>query len=94
MGVLEVRDAAELQAALDGGADSILLDNMTPTQVKTAVKTIRKKDLKMPIEASGGITLENIRKYALTGVNFISAGALTHSAVAVDLSMRITSEIY
>jgi nicotinate-nucleotide pyrophosphorylase (carboxylating) len=91
---VEVRDTEELQQALEGGADSILLDNMTPTQVKAAVKTIRKKSEKIPIEASGGITLENIRKYALTGVNFVSAGALTHSAVAVDLSMRITSEIY
>ena len=91
---VEVRDTAELQAALDGHADSILLDNMTPSQVKAAVKTIRKKDAKMKIEASGGITLENIRKYASTGVDFVSAGALTHSAVAVDLSMRITSELY
>ena len=91
---IEVRDMVELQAALDGGADSILLDNMTPAQVKASVKIIRKKDAKIPIEASGGITLENIRKYAATGVNFVSAGALTHSAVAVDLSMRITSELY
>jgi nicotinate-nucleotide pyrophosphorylase (carboxylating) len=91
---VEVRNPAELQAALDGGADSILLDNMTPSAVKKSVAIIRKKDPAIPIEASGGITLKNIRKYAKTGVNFISAGALTHSAVAVDLSMRITSELY
>jgi nicotinate-nucleotide pyrophosphorylase (carboxylating) len=91
---VEVRDDLELQQALDGGADSILLDNMTPRQAKKAVKVIRKKNPVLPIEASGGITLENIRKYAETGVNFISAGALTHSALAVDLSMRITSELY
>jgi nicotinate-nucleotide pyrophosphorylase (carboxylating) len=91
---VEVRNDLELQQALDGGADSILLDNMTPKIAKKAVKVIREKDPKLPIEASGGITLENIRKYAETGVNFISAGALTHSAVAVDLSMRITSELY
>jgi nicotinate-nucleotide pyrophosphorylase (carboxylating) len=91
---VEVRDAEELRAALDGHADSILLDNMKPAEVKAAVKAIRKVNPKMPIEASGGITLENIRKYAVTGVNYISAGALTHSAVAVDLSMRITSELY
>ena len=49
---------------------------------------------RLVIEASGGITLENIRKYALTGVDYISVGALTHSAIAADLSMRITAEIY
>jgi nicotinate-nucleotide pyrophosphorylase (carboxylating) len=49
---------------------------------------------RIPIEASGGIVLENIRKYALAGVDYISVGALTHSAPAVDLSMRITAEIY
>jgi nicotinate-nucleotide pyrophosphorylase (carboxylating) len=91
---VEVRNDLELQQALDGGADSILLDNMTPKVAKKAVKVIRKKNPDLPIEASGGITLENIRKYAETGVNFISAGALTHSALAVDLSMRITSELY
>jgi len=91
---VEVRNDLELQQALDGGADSILLDNMTPKQTKKAVKIIRRKNPALPIEASGGITLENIRKYAETGVNFISAGALTHSALAVDLSMRITSELY
>jgi nicotinate-nucleotide pyrophosphorylase (carboxylating) len=91
---VEVRNDLELQQALDGGADSILLDNMTPKEAKKAVKVIRKKNPALPIEASGGITLENIRKYAETGVNFISAGALTHSALAVDLSMRITSELY
>jgi nicotinate-nucleotide pyrophosphorylase (carboxylating) len=91
---VEVRDERELQQALDGGADSILLDNMTPKETKKAVKIIRKRAPDLPIEASGGITLANIRKYAETGVNLISAGALTHSALAVDLSMRITSELY
>lgn len=91
---IEVRTAEELRLALDGGAESLLLDNMTPAEVKKAVAAVRTRDLPIPIEASGGITLENIRKYALAGVDYISVGALTHSAPAADLSMRITAEIY
>lgn len=91
---IEVRTPEELKLALDGGAESLLLDNMTPAQIKKAVATVRERGLQIPLEASGGITLENIRKYSLTGVDYISVGALTHSAPAVDLSMRITAEIY
>ncbi len=91
---IEVRSFEELTLALDGGAESLLLDNMTPAEVKKAVGIVRDRGLKIPIEASGGIVLDNIRKYALAGVDFISVGALTHSAPAVDLSMRITAEIY
>jgi nicotinate-nucleotide pyrophosphorylase (carboxylating) len=91
---IEVRNQAELTLALDHGAESLLLDNMTPADVKKSVEFVRDRGLKIPIEASGGITLENIRKYALAGPDYISVGALTHSAAAVDLSMRITAEIY
>jgi nicotinate-nucleotide pyrophosphorylase (carboxylating) len=91
---VEVRSFEELGLALDGGAESILLDNMTPAEIKKAVTTVRDRGLTIPLEASGGIVLENIRKYALAGVDYISVGALTHSASAVDLSMRITAEIY
>lgn len=91
---VEVRTPEELQLALDGGAESLLLDNMTPAEVKRSVTTVRARGLNIPIEASGGITLENIRKYALAGVDYISVGALTHSAPAADISMRITAEIY
>lgn len=91
---IEVRTFDELRLALDNGAESLLLDNMTPSEVKKAVGIIRERGGKIPIEASGGIVLDNIRKYAQTGVDYISVGALTHSAVAVDLSMRITAEIY
>lgn len=91
---IEVRTFEELNTALDNGAESLLLDNMTPAEVKKAVGIVRDRGLTIPIEASGGILLENIRKYALAGVDYISVGALTHSAVAVDLSMRITAEIY
>ena len=89
---VEVRNERELTEALDGGAEAILFDNMTPQQVKDSIARVRERGLKIPIEASGGITLENIREYALAGPNFISSGALTHSANAVDMSMRIAAE--
>lgn len=91
---VEVRSMEELEAALAGGADSLLLDNMTPAECKKAVEFARKHAAQIPLEASGGITLENVKKYAQTGVNFISIGALTHSVSAIDLSMRITAEIF
>ena len=89
---VEARSFEELEEALAGGADAILLDNMSPKQVKKAVKIIRKKSPLIPIEASGGMSLSTVRAYALAGVDFISVGALTHSAVAVDLSMRIVAD--
>jgi nicotinate-nucleotide pyrophosphorylase (carboxylating) len=91
---VEVRTEAELDQAIAGGAESILLDNMTPSQVKKAVKQIRAKLPTVPIEASGNMNLKTVRKYALAGVDFVSVGALTHSAAAADLSMRITADIY
>jgi nicotinate-nucleotide pyrophosphorylase (carboxylating) len=91
---IEVRTFEELERALDNGAESLLLDNMSPAEVKKAVGIVRGRGLTIPIEASGGILIENIRKYALAGVDYISVGALTHSAIAVDLSMKITAEIY
>jgi nicotinate-nucleotide pyrophosphorylase (carboxylating) len=91
---VEVRSQIELEQAIAGGAESILLDNMSPGDVKKAVKQIRAKLPKVPIEASGSMNLKTVRKYALAGVDFVSVGALTHSAVAVDLSMRITADVY
>jgi nicotinate-nucleotide pyrophosphorylase (carboxylating) len=86
---IEVRSQHELEAVLEHGAEAVLLDNMSPEQVRQAVERLRQLDRPVPLEASGGITLENVREYAETGVNFISVGALTHSVQAVDLSMRI-----
>lgn len=86
---IEVRSLDEFEIVLEHGAEAILLDNMTPDQVRQAVERVRKLKLAVPLEASGGITLENVRAYAETGVNFISVGALTHSVPAVDLSMRL-----
>ena len=86
---IEVRSIEELKLALEHGAEAVLLDNMTPEQIRQAVEFVAGLDRKVPLEASGGITLENIRAYAEAGVNFISVGALTHSVAAVDLSMRV-----
>ncbi|WP_433985168.1 carboxylating nicotinate-nucleotide diphosphorylase [Tunturiibacter empetritectus] len=91
---VEVRSQTELDQAIAGGAESILLDNMTPSQVKKAIKQIRATLPSVPIEASGNMNLKTVRAYALAGVDFVSVGALTHSAAAVDLSMRITADIY
>ena len=90
---VEVRSPEELEEALGAGAESVLLDNMRPEEVKWCVERIHKEGArKIPIEASGGIVLENIRAYAEAGVDFISAGALTHSAPAADISMRIAAD--
>ena len=86
---VEVRNLAELEDALAYGAEAILLDNMTPQDVRAAVDRCTKADRRIPLECSGGVVLENVRAYAETGVDFISVGALTHSAPAVDMSLRI-----
>ncbi|HEY3053830.1 MAG TPA: carboxylating nicotinate-nucleotide diphosphorylase [Thermoanaerobaculia bacterium] len=84
--MVEVRNAKELDEALALSPDFILLDNMTLDQVRDAVK---KAAGRVSLEASGGITLENVKQVAQTGVERISIGALTHSVKALDISMRI-----
>lgn len=86
---VEVRDEAELRAALAAGADAVLLDNMPPAEVQRAVQLVAGHAW---VEASGGIRVENVRAYADAGVDFISVGALTHSAEAADISMDIVIE--
>ncbi len=86
---IEVRSLAELEQALEHGAEAVLLDNMTVEEVKQAVARCSPMERRIPVECSGGITLENVRAYAEAGVDFISVGALTHSAVAVDMSLRL-----
>ncbi len=86
---VEVRNLTELEEALNFGAEAILLDNMTPEDVRAAIERCAKADRRIPLECSGGVNLENVRAYAETGVDFISVGALTHSAPAVDMSLRI-----
>ena len=89
---VEVRTQKELEEAIECGAEAILLDNMSPAQVKAAVERIHTEERWIPIEASGGIVLDNIRAYAEAGPDFISVGALTHSAKAADISMSIVAE--
>jgi nicotinate-nucleotide pyrophosphorylase (carboxylating) len=86
---VEVRSPLELEEALEYGAEAILLDNMPMADVRRAVERVSRMERRIPLECSGGITLANVRGYAETGVDFISVGALTHSAPAVDLSLRI-----
>jgi len=90
---IEVRNAAELEQAIAGGADMVLLVNMSTKEVAAAVKQVRKALPQASLEASGNVTLANVAEYAKTGVDFIAVGALTHSATAVDLSMRITADL-
>jgi nicotinate-nucleotide pyrophosphorylase (carboxylating) len=84
--MVEVRDTKELDEALALRPDFILLDNMSVAQMAAAVERAAGA---VPLEASGGITIENVRAIAETGVDRISIGALTHSVTALDISMRI-----
>src|SRR5438270_2024359 len=86
---IEVRSLAELDQALEHGAETVLLDNMSVEDVKKAVERCSRMERRIPLECSGGIGLENIRAYAETGVDFISVGALTHSAVSTVMSWRV-----
>jgi nicotinate-nucleotide pyrophosphorylase (carboxylating) len=81
---VECRSIAEVDEALAAGANRILLDNMTPDQLRAAVEHV---DGRASLEASGGVTLETLLEVASTGVQFVSVGALTHSAPALDLSL-------
>ena len=87
---VEVRTLAELEDALAHNAEAILLDNMSPEDVRRSVERCAKLEKKIPIECSGGIRLENVRAYAETGVDFISVGLVTHSPQACDMSMRVS----
>ncbi len=87
---VEVTDMVQLREALQAGADVVMLDNMSVEDMKEAVEYARSKRPDIIIEASGGITLENIRDVASTGVDIISVGALTHSARAIDIGMYVS----
>jgi nicotinate-nucleotide pyrophosphorylase (carboxylating) len=86
---VEVDRPAQIEAVLAGGADTILLDNFTTTELRSAVAQIAGRAL---VEASGGITLAGIRDVAETGVDIISVGALTHSIRSLDLGLDIQSQ--
>ena len=82
---VEVTNLKEVEEAVSAKADIIMFDNMSPTQMRRAVKKV---PARIYTEASGGITLKNVRAVAETGVNFISIGALTHSPKALDISLE------
>jgi nicotinate-nucleotide pyrophosphorylase (carboxylating) len=88
---VEVTTIEELQEALKWEVDAVLLDNMNPGMVQQAVEMVHAHRItgKPLVEASGGITLDNVRRFAEAGVDWISVGALTHSAPAVDISFEI-----
>ncbi len=85
---VEVKNTEEAVKALEAGVDLIMLDNINPLEMKQIVKLIKGR---VPLEASGGVTLENVRAVAQTGVDFISVGALTHSVKALDISLELNS---
>lgn len=85
---IEVSTIDELREALESKPDSILLDNMNPTEVRESVINAKEFE-KVYLEASGGITLSNVAKYAATGVDGIAIGALTHSAKSIDISLKM-----
>lgn len=83
---IEVRTLEELKEALACGASRLLLDNLTPEEAREWIERIGRR---ASVELSGGITLDNVREYALTGAQFLSSGAITHSARAVDIHFRL-----
>jgi nicotinate-nucleotide pyrophosphorylase (carboxylating) len=85
---VEVRNPEEIEQALAAGAPRLLLDNMNEEQLRAAVAQVAGR---AELEASGGVTLATLRSVALTGVEWISSGALTHSAPALDLSMQLSA---
>jgi nicotinate-nucleotide pyrophosphorylase (carboxylating) len=86
---VEVTNRAQLNEAIAARADVIMLDNMTIEEIRSSVALIREQAPGVLIEVSGGITLETVRGFAEAGVDLISVGALTHSATAVDISLKI-----
>ncbi|MDO9585817.1 MAG: carboxylating nicotinate-nucleotide diphosphorylase [Syntrophales bacterium] len=87
---VEVENLKEVEEALQAGADVIMFDNMSIEEMKEAVKLVGGR---VPLEASGNVTLANVKDVAATGVNYISSGLLTHSVAATDVSLRVESPV-
>jgi len=87
---VEAKNIKEVKEAIQSEADWIMLDNMSSSQIKEGVRMIRSNRRKMKIEVSGRVNLNNVKKIARLGVDYISVGALTHSAKALDLSLEFT----
>jgi nicotinate-nucleotide pyrophosphorylase (carboxylating) len=88
-----VDDLDQLDEAIAAGAAEVLLDNFTPAQCTQAVRRVRAAGAATRLEASGGLTLDTVRDYAETGVDYLSVGALTHSAPFLDLGLDLESAI-
>ena len=86
---VEVANSSQLREAIAARADVIMLDNMSVDEIRESVKLIRDQVPGVLIEVSGGVSLENVRAFAECGVDLISVGAITHSAAAVDISLKI-----
>lgn len=91
---VEVRSLQDAEDAVKAGADALLLVGLTPKETAEVVEAVRSIAPKVLLEVAEHISLENAKEYAETGVDFLSVGALTRSSVAVDLSMRITADVY
>lgn len=89
---VEVESMAEMEAAIEGGCQTVMLDNMPPAELRRCVARARELSPTVQLEASGGITEATIAEVAATGVDRISVGALTHSAPCADLSLRFVDE--
>jgi len=83
---VEVKNLEELEEVLELAVDRVMLDNMTLQEMQEAAKITARR---VPLEASGGVSLDTVREIAETGVDYISVGALTHSAQALDISLEI-----
>jgi nicotinate-nucleotide pyrophosphorylase (carboxylating) len=86
---VEIESEAQLEAACEAGATRLLVDNQSPETVRRWAAAARVMAPRIEIEATGGITLENVRAYALAGADFISVGALTHSVKAADIGLEV-----
>jgi nicotinate-nucleotide pyrophosphorylase (carboxylating) len=86
---VEVESLEELEEAIRAGVDAVLLDNMTPEEVREAAGLARRERPELLVEVSGGVNLRTVRSYAEAGPDFISVGALTHSAAAADISLEV-----
>ncbi|MBI4723346.1 MAG: carboxylating nicotinate-nucleotide diphosphorylase [Candidatus Stahlbacteria bacterium] len=90
---VEVKSLDELDEVIKYPIDRVMLDNMSITQIKEAVKKCKMQNAKCKIEVSGGVNLDNVREIAEAGVGYISVGALTHSAPAIDISLKVKNDI-
>ena len=90
---VECGDLGQVRQAVAAGADALLLDNMTPDEVRAVVDEVRAADPRRPLlEISGGISLDTIAAYATTGADMVSIGALTHSAPVLDIGLDVLAE--